>query len=280
MESEVARHCIPESHGGRLFRSGGITACRYTDGRILVTNRHGSFALVDVGALHAELCFTAAAVLDPRVLFDVLLKPVLILLFKVCGAYFVHAASVLGGGRSIMFVGEQGVGKSTICTMSIQAGHATLADDQHLLRMTRNGQVEALGLPSRFNLDPSIAAYVPRLGFLSHTAARDDGPKRSFVIDSVYPRALRHRCVPTHLVLLSPPSACASSFVRPLAKADALCRLIRHSETVFLDLGAPGAHLHALTQLVEQCECVQASLGHDVYHEPSRVLDLCAQQMA
>jgi hypothetical protein len=279
IESEVAPGHVRESCGRRLFRSGWITAREHTEGRILVTNQHGSFALVDIGSLHAELCLTTAAVLDARVLLNVLLKPVLILLFRACGAYSVHAASVLRGEQNLLFVGDQRVGKSTICTMAVQAGYATLNDDQHLLRKTHDGRVEALGLPGPFNLDPSIAAYVPQLGFLKDTRAYYDGPKRSFAIDSVYPGCVRQRCVLTHLVFSSVPSPSNNTSVHSLSKADALCRLIRNSQMVLLDVGAADAHLHVLRQLVQQCDCVQASLGHDVYHEPSRVLDLCAQEV-
>ncbi len=266
--------------GTRLFGSGEITAYEQADGCILIKDKHGSFALIDIPSLHAKLSLTTAAVRDTRVLFDVLLKPVLILLFRACGAYSVHAASVLTGEHSLLFVGEQGVGKSTICTMAVHAGHATLSDDQHLLRMTSEGQAEALGLPSGFKMDPSIASYLPELGFLNGVRPHYDGPKRNFTIDAVYPGSLRQRCVPTHLIFLSPPSSANSSSVRSLSKADALCRLIRSSQMVLLDIGSSNAHLHVLTELVKQCECAQTSLGRDVYHKPSQVLDLCVSAAA
>jgi hypothetical protein len=213
-------------------------------------------------------------------LYDLLLKWVLILLFRACGSYLVHAASVIRGGDSILFVGEQGVGKSTICAMAVQAGHATLNDDQHLLRRMRDGRVEALGLPSRFSLHPAIAERVPQLGFLRHGAESCGSPKHSFAVDSVFPGSLRQGSVPTHLVLLSPPSPCGNSTVRALSKPRSLCRLIRSSEMVLLEVGAPESHLHVLRQLVQQCKCVEASLGRDVYQEPSRVLDMCVQRGA
>jgi hypothetical protein len=67
-----------------------------------------------------------------------LLGPILALLLHQRGQLILHASAVVVGGQSIIFLGGQGAGKSTIAAAFHGCGHKILTDDVTAIRMDSN----------------------------------------------------------------------------------------------------------------------------------------------
>jgi len=70
-----------------------------------------------------------------------------------------HATAVVVAGNAIVFLGDCGVGKSSLAAAFLQAGHRLLTDDLLLLRRTAQGLMAYPG-PPRIKLFPEMARKV------------------------------------------------------------------------------------------------------------------------
>jgi len=68
----------------------------------------------------------------------------------------VHASAVAVGNQAIAFIGDCGLGKSTLAAAFLQAGHRLLTDDLLLLQ-TRTRAIVAFPGPARIKLFPKVA---------------------------------------------------------------------------------------------------------------------------
>jgi hypothetical protein len=68
----------------------------------------------------------------------------------------VHASAVAVGDQAIAFLGDCGLGKSTLAAAFLQAGHRLLTDDLLLLQ-TRTQSIVAFPGPGRIKLFPKVA---------------------------------------------------------------------------------------------------------------------------
>src|SRR5579859_783245 len=68
----------------------------------------------------------------------------------------VHASAVAVGDQAIAFIGDCGLGKSTLAAAFLQAGHRLLTDDLLLLQ-TRTRAIVAFPGPARIKLFPKVA---------------------------------------------------------------------------------------------------------------------------
>jgi hypothetical protein len=68
----------------------------------------------------------------------------------------VHASAVAVGDQAIAFIGDCGLGKSTLAAAFLRAGHRLLTDDLLLLQ-TRTRAIVAFPGPSRIKLFPKVA---------------------------------------------------------------------------------------------------------------------------
>ncbi|WP_195176789.1 serine kinase [Mesorhizobium sp. INR15] len=77
----------------------------------------------------SEIDIDPSADIDGRLIAFPLLGPVLALLLHRRGLLVLHASAVAIGGRSAVFMGDKGAGKSTTAGAMIRAGHRLLTDD-------------------------------------------------------------------------------------------------------------------------------------------------------
>ncbi len=78
--------------------------------------------------------------------------------FVLAGWVALHAALATINGRRTMILGHKGVGKTTLATRLLFAGHAVEGDEMALVR---DGL--ALALPRAFHLKPDIDRFVPEV---------------------------------------------------------------------------------------------------------------------
>jgi len=74
---------------------------------------------------------------DGQLLAFPLLGPVLALLLHRRGLLILHASAIAIGGKSAIFMGDKGAGKSTTASAMIRAGHELLTDDVVALDLAR-----------------------------------------------------------------------------------------------------------------------------------------------
>lgn len=106
--------------------SDGATAFRFEPTRqYLSWQAVGTFLISDASRIDVD---PAPDVDDPLLAFP-LLGPVMALLLHQRGLLILHASAIAIGGRSVVFLGDKGAGKSTTAGAMIRAGHLLLTDD-------------------------------------------------------------------------------------------------------------------------------------------------------
>jgi hypothetical protein len=95
------------------------------DRQYLAWHAVGAFLITDGCRIDIE---PAAGIDDTLIAFP-LLGPVLALLLHRRGLLVLHASAIAVGGKSAIFMGDKGAGKSTTASAMIRAGHELLTDD-------------------------------------------------------------------------------------------------------------------------------------------------------
>jgi len=108
----------PASEGGTAFRF--EAARQYLSWQAVGTFLVGGASRIDVDP---------APGIDDALLAFPLLGPVMALLLHRRGLLILHASAVAVGGKSVIFMGDKGAGKSTTAGAMIRAGHCLLTDD-------------------------------------------------------------------------------------------------------------------------------------------------------
>lgn len=194
--------------------------------------RHGREILIDP---HPDA--------DPRLIRLFLLGPVLALLLHQRQFLVLHASAVRINGGVIAFVGEKGMGKSTMTAAFHARGHAMVADD--LVAIDTDGALPLAypGFP-QLKLFPESAAL---LGGDTRTLPRvhPDFEKRSRSAKNGFATA----SLPLHRIFALHD---ADSFaIESISGATALMELVRHSYLLgFLEAtGTMAAHFRQATTL-------------------------------
>lgn len=106
------------------------------DRQYLAWDAVGAFLITDGRRIDVE---PAPGVDDALIAFP-LLGPVLALLLHRRGLLVLHASAIAVAGRSAIFMGDKGAGKSTTASAMIRAGHDLLTDDVVALDLTNPNQ--------------------------------------------------------------------------------------------------------------------------------------------
>ncbi|MFK0687001.1 serine kinase [Mesorhizobium sp. IMUNJ 23033] len=114
----------------------------------------GAFLISDA----CRIIVDPAPGIDDQLIAFPLLGPVMALLLHQRGLLILHASAIAVGGRSAIFMGDKGAGKSTTAGAMISAGHGLLTDD-----------VVALDLSSPD--EPMIVPGFPQLKLAADAAA-------------------------------------------------------------------------------------------------------------
>ncbi|MDX8458666.1 serine kinase [Mesorhizobium humile] len=106
------------SQGATAFRLG-------TTRQYLSWQAVGTFMISGANRIDVD---PAPGVDDPLLAFP-LLGPVMALALHRRGLFVLHASAIAVGGKSVIFMGDKGAGKSTTAGAMIRAGHRLLTDD-------------------------------------------------------------------------------------------------------------------------------------------------------
>jgi hypothetical protein len=106
------------------------------DRQYLAWHAVGAFLISDFSRIDIE---PAPGVDDTLIAFP-LLGPVMALLLHRRGLLVLHASAIAVAGRSAIFMGDKGAGKSTTASAMIRAGHQLLTDDVVALDLANPGE--------------------------------------------------------------------------------------------------------------------------------------------
>jgi hypothetical protein len=143
-------------------------------GRYLRWRRLFEFALDASGRRIAARPLPGADAL-PRAFETYLLGQVLSFALVARGLEPLHATAVVVGDAAVGFLGDCGLGKSTLGAAFVHAGHDLVTDDLLVLR-PHEGRLLAAPGPARLKLFPRVAARVLGEGYRG-TPMNDRGPK-------------------------------------------------------------------------------------------------------
>lgn len=212
--------------------------------------------------------FQAAASTTPTLHRDLFLYSLLWLL-RAQGWYAAHAACLTTGDGGCLIVADSGSGKSTLALGLVQAGWHYLADDAILFR-SRRDDVEVRPLRRDLYLGPEATALFPDTrGYWQPCLLREDAKQR-LDVQALYPAQVRDTCVPDLLLFPTIVDAPRSQLI-PIAKSEALYRLIRQSALLAIDPQMAPGHLDILARLVRQTRHYQLVAGQDLARNPRRV---------
>jgi hypothetical protein len=130
----------------------GTAFCFEARQQYLAWQTVGAFLITDACRIEVE----PAPDVDDALLAFPLLGPVMALLLHQRGLLILHASAIAVGGKSVVFMGDKGAGKSTTASAMLRAGHRLLTDD-----------VVALDLAER----PMIVPGFPQLKLAADAAA-------------------------------------------------------------------------------------------------------------
>jgi hypothetical protein len=179
--------------------------------------------------------------------------------------YSIHAAGVSIGGKGLLFPGTSGAGKSTLTLALIHAGFSFLGDDMLFLARAADG-LRALAFPDEIDVTDETVHLFPSLGNVLDTPMMDGWPKHQIRAPQRFGVEVTWTCRPAALVF---PRVARTprSVLAPMDRTEALLEL---APNVLLTAPhAAQAHLNALAELVETCDCYRLETGLDFDALPS-----------
>ncbi|HEV2235300.1 MAG TPA: hypothetical protein VGR57_01450 [Ktedonobacterales bacterium] len=208
--------------------------------------------------------------IEPWMLGHAVVMPLLIEALRDRGLAALHAAALADGGRAVLLPGASGSGKSTLALALLRGGFALLADDTPFARRGPE-EITLCAFAEPLNMTSTTADFFSDLAPRWRAGARDVRGKVGFapadlagtVADSA----------PAALVLFPAIGAGERSQVAPLAKADALHRLLGMTMPSATSARATEQFL-LLVELVRQADCYSLTTGRDFDTLPALVREL------
>jgi hypothetical protein len=187
--------------------------------------------------------------------------------------YCLHAAGLATkDGEGVLFVGPSGSGKSTLAVGLIRVGWRYLSDDAVLLRGRSDG-VEAIACRRSFYIDAVRSADYCDLGLGQEEPDSNGGRRRRVGINEAYPEQYIAQCLP-HIVIFPQITGQDQSTLKPISKVSALRSLLTQSAPQLFDRSTMSGHLELLKKLLQQAETYELDAGTDLYHQPTKLIDL------
>jgi len=181
------------------------------------------------------------------------------------GLYSVHAAGLASNGKGLILAGTTGAGKSTLTLALLRGGFDFLGDDMLFLKRNEDG-LRMLAFPDEIDITDETAAFFPELGNLREMPKSQGWPKhqvpatRHFDVKTVW------ACRPAAIVFPRV-AGTAQSVLTPIDSDEALMEL---APNVLLTTTTESqAHLDALAELVETCQCYRLETGLDLTNLPT-----------
>ena len=214
----------------------------------------------------ATVRFTPQAVADLEAAERGFLLVMLLFVLRRIGWYHVHGAALIDpAGRGWMFVGNSKTGKSTTTALLASRGWAVGTDDIAFLR-DQGSRVGVLGFRSPIALRAGGRELLGAEGGIDLTRRRKTGYLAEDLGGSWAP------VVVPEIILF--PVVGERTTIGPMAPRAVLSALIQWSLWVLFEEVHAQEHLDLLGRLAGQSRCYQATVGPDLFRNPTLLQDL------
>jgi hypothetical protein len=194
----------------------------------------------------------------------------LVLLLAEQDRFVLHAAALERDGRSVLFSGPSGQGKTTLTLNLLRAGWSLVTDDSVLLSET-NGGVRATTFRRELNLSPDGVRLVPALGARTWPPPLGLRDKWRVDPDVLFAGRSKPETMPRRL-LFPERVAEGPSRLAPVSRVEAFQRLIRQSALGLVqDATCRIRYAAVLQKLVQRTEPVRLLSGPDLFDAPERL---------
>jgi hypothetical protein len=193
------------------------------------------------------------------------------------GRYPLHGAALVApDGKTVLFSGTKGAGKSTATLSLLERGYDVVTDDTLFLdHDAPDGAVGLYGYRKRFHVRPDLVARRPDLAaWARHPEPYEPQDKLWLLLEDRFPgRTRTHAAAPARIFfpVITPR---ATSRVLPLSSRDTLLRLLADSSFVFVRPELAPAHLACLRALVDGAAGALLECGRDLLADPGLYLEL------
>lgn len=220
-----------------------------------------ALAVVHPTKPHAEVWLTSAALEHFEIAERSFLLVTLLFVLRRLGWYHVHGAAMTDpAGHGWMLVGNSRTGKSTTTALLATRGWQVATDDIGFL-VEREGAVELIGYRSLVALRQGGLELLGRNGGLDLARRNKQG---------FWPEELggswTSRVLPRYLLF---PQLGEQTGAKPLAPTQAATELLKWSMWILFEPLHAQEHLDLLGRLVAQSRCFEATLGPDLFRDPT-----------
>jgi hypothetical protein len=194
--------------------------------------------------------------------------------------YDLHACGMVEPeqNRAYIFAGASASGKTSLALRLAAAGWRYMSDDLLTVSSTETGAVAARPLRRPFQTDAATLAgcSLPHLQEALGPPIPNDPDKRKLDPSVLFPGRLAAVAAPRVLCFPVVAEGARESRVEPLARAEAMTRLVRMCPWSSYDLSAAREHLRLLERLVRQCRTYTLRAGRDIFDDPAAAARLFA----
>jgi hypothetical protein len=183
------------------------------------------------------------------------------------GLFSLHAAALADGGRAVLLPGASGSGKSTLALALLHGGFALLADDAPFARRDPGG-ITLCAFAEPLNVTRATARFFADVAPRWQAGERDARGKVGLAAADLGGAVAQ--TAPATLVLFPVIGAAERSVVAPLAKSDALHRLLGTCMPTATSARGMEQFL-LLADLVHQADCYTLTAGRDFDALPALV---------
>jgi hypothetical protein len=205
--------------------------------------------------------------IDRWMLGHAVVLPLLLEALRGHGLASLHAAALCYGGQAVLLPGASGSGKSTLSVALMRGGFALLADDAPFARRAAEG-IMLCAFPEPINVTGATAGFFPELAPRWRRAEPDARGKVGFAAADLGGTVVQS--APVAVVLFPSIGEEACSRVAPLAKSDALSRLLGMSMPA-VTAACGREQFLLLADLVRQADCYTLVAGRDFDALPALV---------
>ena len=186
-----------------------------------------------------------------------LIIPTLNEVFRSMNAFLMHSSGVCLNDQGILFVGQGGSAKTTLCLKLIQYGFKFLGDDLVLVSKGING-LEVHSFPIPVHVTESSINYFQELTFLK-PKFNDFISKIYFDIDKIYPQTKADHSI-LRLIIFPVITLQEPHSLYKADKKSALHKLIRNSFFVTKQENSIN-HFDLINEILDQCDLYVLNVG-------------------
>jgi hypothetical protein len=193
------------------------------------------------------------------------------------GRYPLHGAALVDpSGRTVLFSGTKGAGKSTATLSLLERGYDVVTDDTLFLdHDPASGRVGLYGYRKRFHVRPDLVARRPDLAaWARHPEPYEPQDKLWLALEERFPGRTRTHAAAPARIFFPTITAHATSRDSPLSSRETLLRLLADSIFVFVRPEVAPAHLACLRALVDGAQGAVLECGRDLLADPGLYLGL------